>query len=134
MVFDTNVVIAHIRRHELLPAQAVLPVIMVGELKAIALKSNWGYQRVSFMQYLLGEYPAVAVVEELSDIYARLDAYSQGKLPGQPLPKGMSARNMGKNDLWIATTALYLDMTLHTADNDFDHLPPTGLQLVKERP
>ena len=43
----------------------------------------------------------------------------------------MSARNMGKNDLWIAATALYFDMVLHTTDNDFDHLPPLGLRLIK---
>ena len=42
-----------------------------------------------------------------------------------------SARNMGKNDVWIAATALYLDMELHTTDNDFDHLPTLGLRLVK---
>lgn len=39
---------------------------------------------------------------------------------------------MGKNDLWIAATALDLDLPLHTADNDFDHSPPLGLALIKE--
>ena len=68
------------------------------------------------------------------NLYARVDAYSQGKLLGQPLPAGLSARNMGKNDLWIAATALDLDLPQHTADNDFDHLPALGLQLVKEQP
>ena len=43
----------------------------------------------------------------------------------------MSARNMGKNDLWIAAVALYLEMPLHTGDHDFDHLPAFGLQPVK---
>jgi tRNA(fMet)-specific endonuclease VapC len=46
----------------------------------------------------------------------------------------MSARNMGKNDLWIATTALYFDLELHTTDNDFDHLIHFGLRLVKHDP
>ena len=134
MVFDTNVVIAHVRRYQRLPARAVLPFVVAGELKAFALKTNWGYQRVSFLEHILDEYPIAVIGQVLPDIYARLDAYSQGKLLGQPLPKGMSARNMGKNDLWIAATALDLDMPLHTVDNDFDHLLPTGLQLVKERP
>ena len=132
MVFDTNVVIGYVRRYELLPAQVVLPAVVVGELKSIALRSNWGYQRVDFLAYLVGEYPCIAVVEELTDLYARFEVYSQGKLLGQPLPPGMSARNMGKNDLWIAATALYLDMPLHTADRDFDHLAAVGLQLVRE--
>lgn len=41
---------------------------------------------------------------------------------------------MGKNDLWIAATALDLGLPLHTADNNFDHLTGMGLQLVKEPP
>ena len=48
------------------------------------------------------------------------------------LPPGLTARNMGKNDLWIAAIALYLDMDLHTLDNDFDHLTLFGLVLVKQ--
>ena len=43
---------------------------------------------------------------------------------------GLSARNMGKKDLWIAVTALYFDEELYTTDNDFNHLPPYGLRLV----
>lgn len=29
---------------------------------------------------------------------------------------------MGKNDLWIASTAALLGLTLVTTDSDFDHL------------
>ena len=36
---------------------------------------------------------------------------------------------MGKNDLWIAATALYFDVELHTIDKDFDHLAPMGLRV-----
>jgi tRNA(fMet)-specific endonuclease VapC len=42
MVFDTNVVIAHLRRQQLLPAKAVLSAVVVGELEAFALKADWG--------------------------------------------------------------------------------------------
>ena len=134
MVCDTNFVIAHIRRQQLLPLRAILPVIVVGELKAFALRSNWGAQRLAFLQHLIETYPVAFVRQSLTDLYARIDVYSQGKLLGQPLPAGMSARNMGKNDIWIAATALEIDMPLHSADNDFDHLSPLGLQLVKELP
>ena len=61
--------------------------------------------------------------------YAEIDAYSQNKLTGQPL--GISARNMGKNDLWIAATASILGATLITTDQDFDHLNGVYLDLVK---
>ena len=66
----------------------------------------------------------------LAKTCAQTDAYSQGRLKASPLPAGITARNMGKNDLWIAAMAL-LDMELHTTDNDFDHLAAFGLKLVK---
>ena len=34
---------------------------------------------------------------------------------------------MGKNDLWIAATAMATGATLLTTDKDFDHLDPTFL-------
>jgi tRNA(fMet)-specific endonuclease VapC len=40
----------------------------------------------------------------------------------------MTARNMGKNDIWIAATTLLAKGTLVTSDADFEHLDPTFLQ------
>jgi len=131
MVFDTNLIIQHIRREQSLPDRAIIPMVVAGELEAFALKADWGYQKVSFMQSILDYYPLVEISRALTPLYARVDAYSQNKLTLNPLPLGMSARNMGKNDLWIAATALYFDMDLHSTDNDFDHLAPLGLRLVK---
>ena len=59
--------------------------------------------------------------------YAEIDAFSQGKLINNPL--GMSARNMGKNDLWIAATASVANATLLTTDKDFEHLNNRYLNL-----
>lgn len=59
MVFDTNLIIEHIRRQETLPARAVIPVIVVGELEAFALKADWGYQKVSFVQRLFDVFPSL---------------------------------------------------------------------------
>lgn len=75
-----------------LPARAIIPVVVVGELEAFALKSDWGYQKVSFMQNLFERYPIVEISREITPIYARIDAYSQGNLKGQST--GLSARNM----------------------------------------
>lgn len=44
-------------------------------------------------------------------------------------PLGTTARNMGKNDLWIAATASILEATLLTTDQDFNHLTPELLRL-----
>ena len=46
-------------------------------------------------------------------------------------PLGSSARNMGKNDLWIAATTHVLDLTILTTDNDFDHLDNVFIKVAK---
>ncbi len=134
MIYDTNLIIGHVRRRILPPAQTVLSIVTIGEIEAFALKSDWGLHRWEFVQDLLSRYPSVDVTEGLISYYAQIDAFSQNRLKSYPL--GTSARNMGKNDLWrsavaVAATALYLDMELHTTDNDFDHLPTLGLRLIK---
>jgi tRNA(fMet)-specific endonuclease VapC len=55
-------------------------------------------------------------VAEVIDAYVEIDVYSQ-QHPG-------GARNMGKNDLWIAACAKASGATLLTTDKDFDHLNP----------
>jgi tRNA(fMet)-specific endonuclease VapC len=107
----------------------IIPIIVVGELEAFALKSDWGIQKVNRMSHLFMTYPIADITLPIARTFARVDAFSQGKL--KDIPLSSSARNMGKNDIWIAATALYLDMELHTTDNDFDHLPALGLRLVK---
>ena len=131
MIFDTNLIIQHVRRQALLPTRAVIPIVVAGELEALALKNDWGYQKVKFLQLLLDSYPVADLNRDVTRLYGEVDAYSQGKLKGQPLSVGLTARNMGKNDLWIAAIGLYLDMEVHTTDNDFDHLPAFGLHLIK---
>lgn len=131
MIFDTNLILQHVRKQVLLPVRVVIPIVIIGELEALALKNDWGYQKVKFLQHLLASYPTADLNREITRTYAEVDAYSQGKSKQTSLPPGMTARNMGKNDLWIAAIAFYLDMELHTTDNDFDHLVHTGLKLVK---
>ena len=61
--------------------------------------------------------------------YGRIDAFSQGKLEEKPL--NLSARNMGKNDLWIAATTSVLNASLITMDKDFAHLHETFFELIQ---
>lgn len=131
MILDTNVVIHHIRKKIPISSRAVIPIVVVGELEAFALKSDWGYQKMVSLNTILEKIPIADIDQEITKIYAKVDAYSQGKLKNQPLPLGMSARNMGKNDLWIAAISLYFDFELHSVDNDFDHLINFELKLVK---
>ena len=69
---------------------------------------------------------------EIADRYAEIDAYNQNKLPARSL--GRTARNMGKNDLWIAATASVLGAILLTTNHDFDHLDGMYVQLAKITP
>ena len=68
--------------------------------------------------------------DNLLKSYIAIEAYSQGKHPTLNLPQGLSARNMGKNDLWIAATAHALNATLLTTDKDFSHLDDVFCKVV----
>ena len=60
--------------------------------------------------------------------YEEIDAYSQGLHRKRTLPD--SARNMGKNDVWIAATAAAVGIPLVTTDADFHHLNGVFLDLL----
>ena len=62
--------------------------------------------------------------------YAEIDAFSQGRHVDMKLPEGMSSRNMGKNDLWIAASASVLNAKLLTTDKDFEHLNGEFLEVI----
>jgi len=40
MIYDTNLLIGHIRKQPLLPTKAVIPIITVAELEAFSLKND----------------------------------------------------------------------------------------------
>ncbi len=107
----------------------VISVVAEGEIKALALKRKWGRRKIDQLISILEKFIIYPVkVNAVIDAYAELDAYSQGVLENKKLPNGMSARNMGKNDLWISATALVTDGILVTADKDFDHFNPVYFQ------
>ena len=107
-----------------------ISVVTVGELYAIAIRNSWGEHRIKILKKIIKEYIIADIhSEDVLESYAQIDAFSQGKLPGKPLV--LSARNMSKNDLWIAATASVLNATLITTDTDFDHLADNFLKLIR---
>jgi len=101
----------------------VISAVTEGELKALALKRKWGRKKTNQVITTLQQYISYPVkLDSVINAYAQIDAYSQGVLDEKPLPNGMTARNMGKNDLWIAATTFVVSGTLITADKDFNHL------------
>ena len=105
--------------------QVFISFVSVAEILSIAKRVGWGEPKMNQLKLLLNELEIVAISAEVTDLllqsYVEIDAYSQGKNQIL-LPKDMSARNMGKNDIWIAATAHALQATLITTDKDFSHL------------
>ena len=105
------------------PSVSLVSVVSKGEIYSLAIQFNWGKQKKQELDNLLRRIPAVDInTERIIHRYAEIDAYSQGKDRTKPLPNGMSSRNMGKNDVWIAATCSVLNARLVTTDKDFDHL------------
>jgi len=101
----------------------LLSIVSIGEIESIAIQQHYGKKKKNRLKDLIREFLVIPIQSlDLVEKYAEIDAYSQGKLEGKPLPKGMSSRNMGKNDLWIASTAAISGSILFSADNDFQHL------------
>ena len=141
-LLDTNILIIYVRdtaftrsleaELELLKPENILviSVISLGEIRSIAKRNNWGDKKINRLTEILNEFIVADInTEEIIERYAEIDAYSQGKLRGKQVP--FSARNMGKNDLWIASTASVLNIELITTDHDFDHLDAEYLTLNK---
>ncbi len=129
ILLDTNVVIHYIRRNLFCPPERFISIVTVGELKAFSIKCNWGSDKQKKLNNYLQDLRILDIDDKITDIYAEIDAFSQGLLSEKKL--NTSARNMGKNDLWIAATAYYFNIPLQTTDNDFDHLTDFGLKLDK---
>lgn len=141
-LIDTNVIVISLRRglgwsntmtrfniseHN---SAFFISVVSIGELYALALKNNWGMPRVLILEEIISQFVIIDINHEgVLRQYAEIDAYSQGKHPRHPL--NSSARNMGKNDLWIAATASAFDLTLLTTDQDFDHIPSEIFQQIR---
>jgi tRNA(fMet)-specific endonuclease VapC len=146
-VLDTGLLLGHIRgagyadhaeRTYALsqpPNVSLVSVVSKGEIYSLAIQFNWGERKKLELDSLLRRIPVVDInTDRIIQCYAEIDAYSQGKDRTKPLPTGMSSRNMGKNDLWIAATASVLNATLVTIDTDFDHLNSVFLTVAYINP
>ncbi|TAH20109.1 MAG: type II toxin-antitoxin system VapC family toxin [Cytophagales bacterium] len=101
----------------------IISAVSAGELLSLAKQRAWSDTKYLQLNNFIEQFLIIPVESKnLLERYAEIDAYSQGKLLDKPLPQGISARNMGKNDLWIAATASLIDGILLTTDKDFLHL------------
>ncbi|MCF0070529.1 PIN domain-containing protein [Dyadobacter sp. CY261] len=110
--------------------RVMVPAIIIGELRSLAIQNGWGERKIAKLEELVKRFiPFFDLTEDIVNRYAEIDAFSQGRLPGRRLD--CSARNMGKNDLWIAAVASTLNATLITTDGDFDHLNNRFLNVAR---
>lgn len=143
-LLDTNIALAYLRGapiyqqieadHHLSAPEAIILISVVtqAELLSIGVQNKWGEKKMNILAELLHKIIIIDINEadsKLMKAYAQIDAFSQGKHPTMLLRD--SARNMGKNDLWIAATAHVTDSALLTTDHDFDHLDGRFIQLIK---
>lgn len=110
----------------------VISAVSVGEVKSLARRNKWGDNKIKRLESLLKKFLVADInAEDVFEQYAIIETFSQG-LSASPKLKG-TARNMGKNDLWIAATGSVLKLVLITTDDDFDHLDGYFLEVKKVR-
>jgi len=140
-VLDTNIILLYFRdkaiqrsieeEYELIEGEndLLISVVTLGEIRSIARRNRWGKKRIEIVEKFLREMIIIDIkFQAMIDAYAEIDTFSQGKHETKQLK--LSARNMGKNDLWIAATALATSSKLMTTDKDFLHLDKEYFDLI----
>lgn len=141
-LLDTNIVLIYLRQSGLKeeldkrlslfsPENTLLiSVVSIGEAKSIAIQRKWGEKKAAQLEELLKKLLIADInAKRIIERYAEIDAYSQGKLENKRAD--FTSRNMGKNDLWIASTASILNAKLITTDKDFRHLDKEYIDLLE---
>jgi len=132
-VLDSNIILFYARnsdRKRIIEEQyqpfsedntAIISIVTVAELISLAQRQKWGERKQKVLQKIFDSLVIVEIrYSDLIQAYVAIDTYSQGNDENRPLKT--SARNMGKNDIWIAATTHITDAKLLTTDKDFDHL------------
>ncbi len=141
-LLDTNIIVIYSRASEVADRieekfqlfdkknSLAISIVTLGELDALLKKLKLGDKRKQRINKILSSVAKIGLNhKEIISRYGDIDAFSQGKI--QHSGEKFSARNMGKNDMWIAATASVFDLTLITTDQDFDHL--NGVYINLER-
>jgi len=146
-LLDTNICLAFVRGNEVYnkiendlslnnnDTMIIISVVSKAELLSLGKRLSWGNQKLIKLNKLLDKLYIIDINNsdnELIEAYYTIDAFSQGNLKDRPL--NGSAKNMGKNDLWIAATACVAKAGPVTMDGDFDHLNDEFLTIHKYCP
>ncbi len=142
LVLDTNVLLCWVRndatwhylrgKYDLAgdAAKPIVSAVSIGEILAIAHRNDWGAKKRDDLERVIAALRIIEVdYSEILDVYAELDKFS--RQPGRTPDRQGSAISIGKNDLWIAATAVVAEAALLTSDNDFDHFNEVYFEVIK---
>jgi tRNA(fMet)-specific endonuclease VapC len=115
-------------------ARIYVSVASEAEIRSLAIRKKWGPIKIDFLEEFLSRINIVDINRFFISTYAQIDAYSQCQNSDFDSYPFKTPRNMGKNDLWIASVAALLSLELVTTDSDFDHLDKVFLDLRKIHP
>lgn len=101
----------------------VVSIVTQAELLVIADVRQWGSEKRATLERALDNLVVIPI-----DGASLLQAYVSVSAAGRNAVGG--ARNMGKNDIWIAATALHTELPLLTTDKDFRFLHDDLLQVM----
>lgn len=133
-VLDTSVLLNLIRGHELGKSidssfglrtafyRHTISIVSHGELRVLAQRNQWGDKKLDALTLALDELVTVNL-----DSSAMIEAYVRVEEICRTVAGG--EKKMGQNDMWIAATALYVDLPLITTDKDFNHLDGRLIQV-----
>ena len=128
-LLNTNILLAYIRAGSIYAAveskytlwtatpAPIISIVTEGEIRVLAEEFSWGAAKRQLMEDLLTRFTAIPLpFADAIDRYVEVSEFSR-----------KAGRALGKNDLWIAATAIATGATLLTTDRDFDHLHPALL-------
>ena len=143
ILLDTNILLFITKTKEFSPiANFINPdkrltfvsIVSEAEISSFAIKNHWGTKRIEYLNLFLNSCNIIDVNKSFVSIYAHIDSYSQCQNPNFHSYPFKTPRNMGKNDLWIASLAAMLNLQLVTTDADFDHLHNVFFEVRKIQP
>ena len=142
-LLDTNILVNILRAKDISgliqfinPDNALLYISVAteAEIKSLAIRNNWGPNRKTALDTFLDQINIVEINQLCVNSYAEIDAYSQRLNPAFEVYNFDTPRNMGKNDLWIASLAALLGLRLVTTDANFDHLHDVFFEVRRIEP
>ncbi|WP_426668764.1 type II toxin-antitoxin system VapC family toxin [Mucilaginibacter sp. McL0603] len=140
LLLDTNIILHIIRAKDFTGiinfinpdnSPIYLSIVSEAEIKSLALRKKWGTNRLHLLDVFLDQVNIVEINQASVNIYAEIDAYSQRSNKSFDKYPFDTPRNMGKNDLWIASLSALLGLRFITTDADFDHLHNIFFEIKK---